>query len=259
MTMKSKIHKYTQLSRVGVELEGGWEDPPQGMFPDGSVEISGHSPYDNSSCEDHGNYNCSDCCPSPVSGEVASQPYPLRSIELLYDWIRNIHPETVNGSCGFHIHISVGSVSLYNVLLYKEFYGGLIPCLYAWGKKNSITSSRFWGRLEKGGQYCGLGTSVSLDRSSIDRDRYKQVNYCWEKHGTVELRVFPMFRDSNTTISALKMYLEYAERYLRKYVSKRVPAVRYKTVVSRQPLRMLVLTPEVIQKGETTDVFDSHM
>lgn len=181
-----KIHK------IGVELEGGWDTaPPSPMHGDGSVSVS-----------------------RPVVGEVSSEP--LASVRSAAAYIRANYPVEVNRSCGFHIHISLRSKLDYMRLMSVKYHEYFKAELHKWGKEGNIKNQNFWDRLGGLNNYCmnEFRADEQAEMTSKGHNRYTQLNFCYKLHGTVENRLFPMFKSVEINISALKKFVSLTEFYL---------------------------------------------
>ncbi len=138
------------IRKIGVELEGGWDEPPDNLHNDASLrEIDKHigSPIFLCEKQDH---NCHTCVPhrfapleQPTSGtycpDNCSNPQyctascdkscscnfqkrnlrdigecisPPMDIEELRSWIDMYAPDIVNDSCGLHVHVSLKTEEL---------------------------------------------------------------------------------------------------------------------------------------------------
>lgn len=197
------MDKFPNIDKVGVELEGGWSennpdvDVYEDLKGDGSVDVND---------DDDDNYH---------NGEMVSPPYSRWA--SITKFITQNYPDKVNTSCGFHIHISVPSVGYYQALMNKRFYNHLKYALAVWGRKNKIPKrDYFWYRLSGKNTYCEdeFRPNVQVMDRSKSGYRYSIVNYCFSLHGTMEIRVLPMFRDPDMSISALHCVLKCVDKYL---------------------------------------------
>lgn len=192
--------KYKTYDLIGVELEGGFKKkPPTRVKTD--VSVRGVT----------GRYH----------GEVCSPPMKLRKV---IKWMKANYPTSVNDSCGFHIHISMNLID-YHRCMSKEFCDYIIEKLKVWGKENNITLPEFWERLDGKNGFCIdefepdkqiLGEPIQTNKTHFKGNRYTQINFsCFREHKTFELRVLPMFSDVETSISALKAYVDAVKNYLK--------------------------------------------
>lgn len=134
-------------------------------------------------------------------GEIEFGPW--NAISFASDWEDSFdysYPEEVNQTCGQHVHFSFISSGVYGAFVRQDFRGWLMNGLIEWGEAEKESGaefpSHFWDRLlgtfAHGGQnYCQA--IYSPEQLWNMGDRYGQVNYCARKHGTMEIRVLPMF------------------------------------------------------------------
>lgn len=191
-----------RLAYVGLELEGGWFEPPKDLklVGDGSV-FAGKSKVDVAGLtREH---------PSFRKGEVNSPPIePI----LVPTWIKKFYPDVVDFTCGLHVHMSFQHSHYYEMLTDKSYFDTLVHWLELWGKETKVPEShQFWERLAGKNTYCKkkfhplsqiLATSKSYDHGTPE-GRYTFLNYCQRYRGTIECRVLPMFEDASTSIKAV--------------------------------------------------------
>lgn len=210
------------INRIGVELEGGWNyTPPSRVYGDGSVTVSRTS----TNCRNTEictNHNCSNCeylefigDGNRHAGEVGSEPLRLKGALAFLD---DNYPTETNESCGFHIHISLKNNHDYSRLMDRAFYSYLMVALENWGNENNIKNPQFWTRLEGENYFC-KGDFIPDEQSvhtERNYERYTILNYSLGVHGTLELRVLPMFKKVGTAKNVLEFYVKTVERYLSK-------------------------------------------
>lgn len=174
------------ISKIGVELEGGWEKAPfLKTKPDGSVSVAANH-----------------------LGEIAMPAYAPTSFPWETDktgFYAN-YPSAVNDTCGMHVHFSFPHPSLYASLVTKEFSEWLLQGLEIWGKSHSIKSKRFYSRLHGSNRYCRREyfSHYQLGVKGVHGgERYSAVNYCLAQHGTMEVRVLPMFKSKEISRKAI--------------------------------------------------------
>lgn len=211
------MDKYPNIHMVGVEMEGGWfpDNVPDDLKSDCSVQVNDDG--DGDFCEDCDQYNCG-CGNSEDryhNGEYVTDP--ISKWDYLVGEMKNNYPDKVNSTCGLHVHISVPSTRAYEALMSERFYNFLKKSLRVWGKKNNIPSSdNFWHRLAGKNQYCEdfHDPDSQVFDTGKSGNRYCIVNYCFSCHGTMEVRVLPMFNNKNLSISAVERVLWTVNRYL---------------------------------------------
>jgi hypothetical protein len=201
------------IKRVGVELEGGWDELPdrERLVRDGSVTI--HN--------------------ADYQGELRSPPSMRRDLP---GWIRRCYPSAVNATCGFHIHLSFKTLGAYMRLMDVVFRHDLLQALCEWGERERIPLGHaFWMRLQGENTYCrveptgeqfqrGFRPNNHQEEERWDPDlqatcphhyRYHMLNFCYAEHGTLEVRVLPMFEDVEQGLSALEVVLDTTEAFLK--------------------------------------------
>ena len=210
--MAKRGRKPRRIDRVGIELEGGWNDRPHGLKGDASVSVT-----------------------AEYVGEVVSAPIPPNRA---HDWVMEHYPHHVNSTCGIHVHFSTRSKLDYALLMetdrendsdsvdYVPFQKYLIESLQRWGQRMHIAqSSPFWSRLSGNNQYCKLG-GYPEGQFFENTSRYHVTNYCYSRHGTVEIRVLPAFKHARFAASAIDWTIRSVERYLGTLVTN-VPSVMF--------------------------------
>lgn len=195
---------FDAVYKIGVELEGGWEDEPDELRSDGSVSVN-----------------------SAYVGEVSIGPY--RQFINLAKGIRSDYPNNVNGSCGLHVHVSFRTLAYYEAILSLEFTNAFIEHMQFWGKDNlgneGIEYSRFHARLGGDNQFCRRNTeSDSLFALLIGRgERYRIWNFPFRQHGTAECRVLPMFDEPENAILAIGEVVSFVDDWALKHVDDPMP------------------------------------
>jgi len=169
-----------RVAHFGVELEGAWNvKPPAPIKPDGSVRVSGKGGY----------------------GEIASDPFKFQPRKKeFFAWLCANYPHIVDASCGLHIHMSFEpNIKSIVALMERGFTGYLIHNLIAFAKRKKLpAASNFWSRIQDQNKYCRTVSHpdgiISKGSRGPDDDRYRAVNFkAYHRHGTVEIRVLPMF------------------------------------------------------------------
>lgn len=192
---------FRAIAMFGVELEGGWDRQPpafgRDFHQDGSVSVRANT-----------------------VGELASPPF--RSLRQFREYIAANYPQHVGVSCGGHVHISFRDQhTAVSHLLDPEFSPALLAFLRRWGETNKIRSKEFYARIDGENSYCRPeycgNTALGLDPLGRHVDRYCAVNYhSLRKHGTVEIRVLPMFRKASTYVRAVLAVLAFVDQWCAK-------------------------------------------
>lgn len=189
------MRRYYYVDKVGVELEGGWDNPrfdTEEIGSDGSVNVEAQ-------------YN----------GETASPPLLPAKIGA---WMVSRWPSAVNSTCGLHVHMSFQRLDGYSRLVTPGFQDFLVERLRAWGTSKSIIPRHpFWSRLNGNNNFCKLEyhPEKQLYRNNKAGDRYTFVNYCWGLHRTLEVRGLPGFKMLKIGQSAVLAVVDAAEDFLR--------------------------------------------
>lgn len=219
------MDNYTFINKVGIELEGAWAVKPNSLQHDGSVKFEATELECDHIC------HCPDCaskdptiidmgraCSAKYIGEVVSKPIAPRSVAK---WIRSAYPQAINPSCGFHIHVSFKNVNSYLVLMDQKFYKYFLECMQEFGDKNKIPKADpFWPRLRGENRFCkkAFNPDQQINETKKYHDfRYQHLNFCHSLHGTMENRLFPMFKEVDLSIAAVHTYLTCLEEYLSKH------------------------------------------
>ncbi len=188
-----------RVKRFGIELEGGWDDAPprHDLYKtDGSVTVQGAWAVG-----------------EVVSPILTSWEGPSGGREFMLD----NYPDHVGASCGLHVHMSFGDLgeNEYHISRIADsvaYQTELLATLNAAGKRMRIRSDAFWHRLKGGNEYCKLDWS---HRHIKEHDRYRAVNFCsYGRHGTVEVRVLPMFRTAEIAARMVRLVLAFTDDYL---------------------------------------------
>ena len=178
-----RISPNTFIDRIGIELEGGWDEPPRNhnLASDGSVSTS----------EAH------------YVGEIRTRPFRFgefldantqKSGEVWDEFFAD-YPDEGNHTCGMHIHVSFLRKGYYAALVRKEFHDWFLDGLYRFGKTLNIRNESFWKRLRGENYFCGrrYWPSDQINAHTKRDCRYTAINYCYSLHKTIEFRVLPMF------------------------------------------------------------------
>ncbi len=212
-----RIGTRNRIYRVGIELEGGWDNLATGvnLEHDGSVAVRPRSTPANPSA------------PTFRAGELPSGILEPSKVE---PFLLEFYPDHVNESCGMHIHQSVKSALHYQLLMTPVYQATIIHYLKLWATAQDIAASHhFWKRLAGQNQYCKLeyfadeqasAPTKNYNRNGGVASRYTAINYTHKQHGTVECRVLPMFTTKKQAIKAAKYVLDLTNAFLAKQKRK---------------------------------------
>lgn len=190
--------------QMGAELEGSWAKTRKSV----AAAVRGSKAIDDRSVHiGHGD-----------PGEIVTRPHDV--LEDLCRDITELWPDTVNDSCGFHIHASFTPMDT-SLLATREFYVYFKERWNKWGVENKIDRTHeFWTRLAGRNKFAtdrfdpetqlrGTGGAPPGDK------RYTMLNfYAWEKHRTVECRLLPMFNNLELALSAVRCMSDIYNVYL---------------------------------------------
>jgi hypothetical protein len=212
------------VKAVGVELEGGWTkvqtDSIAAEFikfvSDNSVHLNEFVTGENKPY---------------YKGEIPSPGAGFTTLAQLEEFLKLCWPKFVptryisTDTCGFHIHISLRTAKLYQHLMCRKFFNATEEFWKAWGMvKNLPANSPFWARSRGENQYCRYREDFSMSeqaRAKFKGDststRYTALNYCFGQHGTLELRVLPMFPNWELGFEAVKAWLNFVDNWLMAY------------------------------------------
>jgi len=145
-------------------------------------------------------YDCSAEC-GEVDGEVISPPLQRNQWK---EWVRAWYGRT-NKTCGNHEHFSVQYMKLMCILMDRGFQEYMLSRLYVWADVMHVNKgSSFFERMEGKVHWCYKDYQAYEQVYNYDKDdyRYRHINYCWQLHKTMEVRVLPAFQDVELAISA---------------------------------------------------------
>lgn len=201
---QSTAARRRRIKGIGVELEGGWHVPPATtIHHDGSVNVRANH-----------------------VGEV-STPGPIDTLPLALAWTRQNYPSSVNSTCGLHVHLSVNNLN-YGRLMETEFKDyfeqQLAQFLQDGLDRNAQGFELLRSRFNGDNRYCQKifrpAEQIYVPGRYGDpavHPRYSQLNFCYNRHGTVECRVFPCFPDPEDGCAAVSMFYKTVFDYLGRF------------------------------------------
>jgi len=207
---------FRHISKIGLEIEGGWftDKRPVDFKHDSSVRFHRRD-FKVRGKEQTRRIDL---------GEVASRP--LESIAECANWIKTYWPDKKNGTCGFHIHISLKNKLLYSYLMDKEFNEAFLHSALMFGRAHRM-SRDFFHRLEGKNRYCKKMFKPEEQlyfqhnhQYTENNPRYAQLNYCFSTHGTVENRLPTGAMPKGKAIRTVEWYVDLVESYLDKKEDK---------------------------------------
>lgn len=189
--LKAREKLKDRIYLIGVELEGGWKELPEGtrLVHDGSVIIQeGTAPQiplgRQQAIEDIGRRLRGGLISSRtavrfaaeqgvserelqdylngggvrsqmgglMTGEVPSPPMPTKQLSA---WMQKFYPARVNATCGLHVHQSFKSALHYQQLMPPSFQFTVLKYVGAWAKEENLPKDHpIWERLAGKSDYC---------------------------------------------------------------------------------------------------------
>jgi hypothetical protein len=214
-----KNRPVNRVERIGIEIEGGWTEPPaktSRIIRDGSVK----------------NF------PKDVNfygiGEVASPPIPIILGET---WLNANYPQYINKTCGLHVHMSFADCMMYGRLMHIDYHDTVVEYLKRWATEENIPPTHtLWDRLNNKCEHCqhkfwpdkqARQTEKIYDKE-MEGHRYTVINYCYGLRrvgGTVEVRVLPMFDSPEQSWRAIMRVIDITNGCLIKLAKKENPLI----------------------------------
>lgn len=225
-----------KIEKIGIELEGGWSCMPVNECDRRNWLYDSYNWHDDSSVEtDYSGAECGECdyccndegdscynTDGGVNGEIVSYPMPIG--DRWRDWVYRYYPEDMNSSCGGHFHVSFDNIQAFELLCTREFFDHFISELKRWGKRANIRNQNFWDRLADENSMCNIDyraeQQLYIRNDNYPTCRYSALNYQYHKHGTLEIRILPIFIDSKVYCKAVEVSMGIIQKYLDKMANK---------------------------------------
>lgn len=221
------------IDKIGIEFEGGWDkrcvkpyrDTNENGDPMTSTEARALMREDRmhgSGCRclmDKNVHDGSVSCSGAWTGEVPVGPEDPKNIDEMF----RFYPEYGNRTCGMHVHVSFKRQYYYRRLMDPEFYTYFKTQLLAWGERHGVKNSNFYSRLRGENQYCKDQWLMEAQVNTAHKDscRYAILNYCYNLHKTLEVRVLPYFKSPETAKQAVLAVLNIICDWLYQHRGKR--------------------------------------
>ncbi len=188
--------KFVHIDKVGLELEGGWENPP-------SFQIAGDSSVH---------------CNGNELGEARTVPQD--NLKDVFNEINTKYPDDIDASCGMHIHISIKNGMLFQVAdkKFRDYFIYRMGLLakYLRHSGNETDYKRFIARFNNSNTYCKR-EFAPREQLRGGNSRRTMLNFCaYRKYKTVECRLLPMFENLSNARMAAYEVVDTFESYLEK-------------------------------------------
>ena len=220
-----------RISKIGVELEGGWEkDPGIPVERDASVRfpvsplhvqpITIPNTMLSTERSERGGGKM------VLSGEIQSKPGDLSEVSA---FILKVYPQFVNATCGLHVHMSFTRRYFYQRLMDPSYQDTMFETILIWAEEKKFSKSHpIWERLSGKHVTCMreflADAQVRVDRKRYDHNvpysRYTAINYPWLQHKTVECRLLPMFEDAPDAVEGVLLVVDTTNKFLAKQRGK---------------------------------------
>ena len=230
-----------KIVKIGIELEGGWYEMPSNEH-EAIDPLHSYTWHRDTSVESLDMGSCGDCdycndgdseeCRngSGHAGEIISFPmyiddvFDLSGEPLWHLWTKRYYPEEHNYDCGGHFHVSFDNIQAFEFLCTVDFFEHFQRELYRWGVRAHIKNKDFWDRLRGDNSMCkttfrGVEQLYTVNDNYPDC-RYSILNFQYNKHGTLEFRILPMFDDPKLYIKAVQVCMDITQKYLDKMANQ---------------------------------------
>lgn len=195
------------INKVGVELEGGWNEPfpdddPTEIYADHSVHLGGYNHI----------------------GECASKPLEL---EEALKWVDTHYPHGSDATCGMHVHISTRNDVDYAKLCRTPDY---FLHFLKWTKDfidrlQDGDKKLYHQRLAGNNRFCALKfiperqlalyAKHNARGNHVEQNpRYAMLNFAKNIHGTLENRSFPIFNVKENALKAVEEWVRITDAFL---------------------------------------------
>lgn len=195
--------------RAGVELEGAWNTGRDELVRRASRR---------GTVKGDGSVNAQPTVRGGHQGEFSTRPYKTQ--DSMEQCVTDMYPDVVNDSCGMHVHTSwtLGDYVRLADPAFPPFFRQKMKA-YAesldegpdCGRDRDALLARLSGRND----YCRINErDDGYTALTGNGARYRQINYAWFAHRTIECRLLPMFDTRARAINAIRYLLSIYEEYL---------------------------------------------
>jgi hypothetical protein len=193
-----------RIKKVGIELEGGWTNPPIGSKIERDASVFHDDP--------------------PVGYKVGEMPLGPMQVIQVKPVLKKYYPNLVDKTCGMHVHMSFETLFQYVLLADSPAYQEtVLEYFRRWAEKEAFPKTHYiWERLDGKNIFCQKKfwprEQMQTTRKDYDKvrhgHRYTIIHYCFERHRTLECRVLPMMPDHVQAFSAIKLLFDVTNAYL---------------------------------------------
>lgn len=192
---KIYTHKFAFVDKIGLELEGGWEEEPSGYHIAGDASVR---------------------CNGNILGEVRTDPKSV--LKEVFNEINTKYPDDIDQSCGMHIHVSTKK-GVFFLLATDEFKDYFLRRMGVFAKYlrhsgNETDYKRFLARLNNSNRYCKRDFLPVEQLRHVDSRRTMLNFSAYREHGTVECRLMPMFEKISNARMATYEVADTFEQFL---------------------------------------------
>jgi len=240
------------IDKIGLEVEGGWIC--QDGYRGGNLAANGQAiVFDRSVRFRRRARNMEEVALDDtfVAGEINSPAYS--TFNEIGQFLNLYWPDQTNASCGFHVHASFKSELFYNALMHNDFYTlfkGELSRIEQKLKLGAITKRRIAGK----NRFCKDEWNPERQKRAEEKYhpyRYAMINFCWNVHRTVEVRVFSAHIQMEKSFHLVKWWVDIINRFLEtqikpevvKQEQERIVPVRRTRPVTRRFADTLSLDP----------------
>lgn len=155
--------------------------------------------------------------------QVGEIPSPIMPPSEMPTWMRRYYPQSVNETCGLHVHMSFENALLYQRLMVPAYQATILHYVTLWAKKEGLPRDHcIWPRLRGESVYCQhqFWPDQQVATRGKDHDqrraghRYTVINFCYSTTGTVECRLLPMMPDAEQGIRAVQTIFDVTNAFL---------------------------------------------
>lgn len=197
---------WNRIKRIGVEIEGAWSSVPAGL------KVARDSSVFHDAGDDGGTRRAS--MPGFAVGEIGLGPMLPASLAVS---VRKAYPQKHDASCGLHVHMSFENVLHYTLLTVPEYQETIIHYLRKWATAEGLPKDNLlWDRMDGKSIYCQKkfwpDEQMRQKIKDYDKDRighrYTIVHYPFNRIGTVEVRLLPMFDSYVVAVRGIQTILD---------------------------------------------------